>query len=68
MDKINEIKEFLLKRRNLEKATMENEAEKDDGFFDADSHSGGNFDDCYQMGKDNGEAELIEEILDIIKF
>jgi len=66
MEKLEKMKEFLLKRRNEEKAKMEQEAVEEDGYFDASSYSGGNFDDCYYMGKEVGEAELIEEILSIL--
>lgn len=66
MGKLEEIHEFLLKRRNEKTAKMEQDAIEKDGFFDADSYSGGNFDDCYYMGKEVGEAELIEEILSLI--
>jgi len=66
-NKIKLLKEFLLKYRNEEKANIEKKAIEEDGFFDANSYSGGNFDDCYQMSKEVGEAELIEEILEILK-
>lgn len=63
---IKTIKDFLLEKRNKDNANMEYEAEWNDGYFNPESYSGGNFDDCYQMGKNNGEAELIEELLKII--
>lgn len=68
MEKFEILKTFLLKRRNVQKAKMEQDAVEEDGFFDADSYSGGNFDDCYNMGKEVGEAELIEEILLILEM
>lgn len=32
-------------------ANMEEKAIEEDGYFDAQDYSGGNFDDCYYMGK-----------------
>ncbi len=61
--KYDEIVEYLLKNRNIKKATREEEAIEEDGYFDANSYSGGNFDDAYQMGKEGGEAEFIEDLL-----
>lgn len=58
------IKEFLLKRRNESKANLRKEAIEEEGYFDADSYSGGNFDDCVNMGIEIGEAEFIEKLLD----
>lgn len=59
-------KELLLKRRNKELSEMEYRCSEKHGYFDAQDASGGNFDDCYNLGKRVGEAELIEEILPFI--
>ena len=59
---------MLLKRRDTEKADMVENAIKEDGYFDANSYSGGNFDDAFQMGCEVGEAELIEELLIILNI
>lgn len=59
--------EYLLKHRNQNKAIIEQEAIEEDGYFDADSYSGGNFDDCYNLGKEIAEAEFIEQLLSIIE-
>jgi hypothetical protein len=64
---MKELKEFLLKRRDEEKAGMESRLIAANGYFDVQDCSGGNFDDCYQLGKDVGEAELIEEILPFVE-
>ena len=66
MEKLQEVKEFLLKRRNLENANLQENAIEEDGYLDAQDYSGGNFDDCLQLGIEIGEAELIEEILFIL--
>ena len=63
MGQLQELKAFLLTRRNEKNSKMEEDAIESEGFFDAQDYSGGNFDDCYYMGKENGEAELIEELL-----
>lgn len=46
------------------------EPEEYDPDFDAQSASGGNFDDCYNMGRDlghtEGEADLAATIRDIL--
>lgn len=64
--KYDEIVAFLLKNRDINKSNMEEEAIEEDGYFDVDSYSGGNIDDAYTMGKDNGEAQLIEHLLYIL--
>jgi hypothetical protein len=63
---MKELKEFLKKRRNIEKSTLVEDAIERDGYFDATDFSGGNFDDAFQLGQECGEAELIEEILYIL--
>lgn len=59
----NALKEFLTKRRNTEKATLCDRETEKNGYFDAQDFSGGNFDDCFSLGMEVGEAQLIEEIL-----
>lgn len=63
MEQLSEIKEWLLRNRNEIKANMETKAIEKEGFFDAQDFSGGNFDDCFNLGKEIGRAELIEELL-----
>ena len=63
---MKELKEFLKKRRNLEKSTLVEDAIERDGYFDADAWSGGICNDAFQLGQECGEAELIEEILYIL--
>lgn len=36
----------------------------DDDYFDPQDMSGGNFDDCYNMGIEEGNIQLAREILD----
>lgn len=38
----------------------------EDDYFDAQDMSGGNFDDCYNMGIDEGNTQLAREILDML--
>ena len=66
--KLDKIKELLLKRRNIRNATLIEKAEEEDGYFDAQDYSGGNFDDAFNLGRDVGEAELIEELLSILNI
>lgn len=68
MNELEKIKELLLKRRNIRNATLIEKAEEEDGYFDAQDYSGGNFDDAFNMGRDIGEAELIEELLFILNI
>jgi len=63
---MKELKEFLKKRRNLEKSTLVEDAIERDGYFDAAVSSGGNFDDAFQLGQECGEAELIEVLFYIL--
>lgn len=67
-EKYDEILFHLLKNRDIHKANREQEAIDEDGYFDADSYSGGNFDDAYQMGKEGGEAEFIEDLLHMLGY
>lgn len=66
-EKLQQIKDLLLKMRNVEKSQMQEDAIKEDGYFDIQSYCGGNFDDCYYMGKEVGEAKLIERILALLE-
>ena len=68
MEALEKIKELLIKRRNLEKANLEEEANKGDNYFNVDDYVGGNIDDAFYLGKECGEAELIEELLGILKL
>ena len=68
MEQLTKLKELLIKRRNIKMATLVEKAEETDGYFDAMDHSGGNFDDAFNLGKDVGEAELIEELLIILNI
>jgi len=62
---IDQLKMFVLERRNISKAKIEDEAIKEDGYFNAREYSGGNFDDYYIMGKECGEAQFIEELISL---
>ena len=66
MENLEKVKELLMKRRNLNKIKMYEDAIEEEGFFNANDYSGGNFDDAFMLGMDIGEAQLVEEILAII--
>ena len=68
MEELEKIKELLLKRRNIRNATIVDRVTEEDGYFDAQDFSGGNFDDAFNFGRDVGEAELIEELLFILNI
>jgi len=70
MEALKKIKELLIKRRDLEKANLEKEAIKNGGYLDVDDYdyTGGNIDDAFELGKECGEAKLIEELLGILKL
>jgi len=68
MEALKKIKELLIKRRDLEKANLEKEAIKNGGYLDVYDYTGGNIDDAFELGKECGEAELIEELLGILKL
>lgn len=38
-----------------------------DGDFDPQSWSGGNFDDCYYMGREDGDIDAAREILSLLQ-
>lgn len=50
----------LLARANREYGY---DADKD---FNPMDYSGGNFDDCYEMGKDHADADAAQEILNLL--
>lgn len=66
MENLEKVKELLLKHRNLNKVKMYEDAIEEEGFFNANDYSGGNFDDAFTLGMDIGEAQLVEELLVII--
>ena len=66
MEPLEKIKELLMNRRHLKNATLIRMEEEKNGYFDAQDFSGGNFDDAFNLGRDVGEAELIEELLQIL--
>ena len=68
MEELEKIKELLLKRRNTKTADIVEKAIEKDGYFDAQDYSGGNFDDTFELGREVGEAELIEELLAILNI
>ena len=68
MEELEKIKELLLKRRNTKTADIVEKAIEEDGYFDAQDYSGGNFDDAFELGREVGEAELIEELLAILNI
>ena len=53
---------------NESKANIEEECSDSDNIFNVDEHCGGNYDDCYQLGKEVGEAQFAEELMEIIQF
>lgn len=66
IDNLQELVPFLQKHRNLQKAKLVEEAEAEDGYFDADSYSGGNITDAFDLGQETGKAELIEDLIDLL--
>ena len=65
---MEQIKQFLLKRRNPQMATLIERAVEEDGYLDVQDYSGGNFDDAFELGMDVGEAQFIEELLTILNI
>lgn len=49
----------------VKRASVENGYEADDN-FNPYNYSGGNFDDCYQLGMEHADADAAREILDIL--
>ena len=68
METLKEIKKLLLERRDLENANLEKEDYKRIGYFNVSGYVGGNVDDAFYLGKECGEANLIEELLGILKL
>ena len=66
MNKLQQITETLLQKRDQEKANLVKEATEENGYFDIDDYAGGNQDDAFDLGQKTGKAELIEELLKII--
>jgi len=62
MDKLEQIKEYLLEIRN-EKLYERLANQMEEGDFDVYDASGGNSDDAFSLGADWGEAALIETLL-----
>lgn len=63
MDKLEQVKEYLLERRN-EKLYKRIANEMEEGScFNAYDASGVNSDDAFSLGSDWGEAALIETLL-----
>ncbi len=56
---INKLKTLAQKRSVYDHLT-------DDEYFDPQDVSGGNFDDCYQSGIDEGNTQLAREVLDML--
>jgi hypothetical protein len=68
METLEEIKKLLLERRNLENANLIENAIEEEGYLNVDDYVGGNIDDAFELGRECGEAELIEELLGILKL
>ena len=66
MEKLEEVKQLLLSRRNKEFLDELNDYEESEGYLDINDWCGGNIDDAYQEGIKTGEAELIEKLLKLI--
>ncbi len=49
----------------VKRAAVENGYEADDDFNPYD-YSGGNFDDCYQMGLEHADSDTAQEILTLL--
>ena len=64
---LNELKELLLKRRGRGLINNYNQYVEEDGYFNVQDISGGNFDDAFQLGLDLGEAFFVEELLELLK-
>ena len=62
MNKLEQVKEYLLERRN-EKLYKRIANEMEEGDFDSYDSSGGNSDDAFSLGADWGEAALVENLL-----
>jgi hypothetical protein len=59
--------EELVKRlKSLAEKRSDYDHLNDDDYFDPQDMSGGNFDDCYSMGIDEGYTQLAREVLDML--
>ncbi len=58
---INRLKTFAQKRSDYDHRA-------EDDYLDPQDMSGGNFDDCYNMGIDEGYTQLAREILDTLSI
>ena len=63
-------RKFIVELTYAEYNALCNRAEKspkdDDGDFDPQSWSGGNFDDCYYLGREDGDIDAAREILSLL--
>ena len=64
---MEKIKELLLTIRNQKILDMITEEEVSEGYFAIDDHVGGNADDAFEIGKEVGEAELVEILLRMLE-
>jgi hypothetical protein len=64
---MEKIKELLLTIRNQKILDMITEEEVSEGYFAIYDHVGGNVDDAFEMGKEVGEAELVEILLRMLE-
>ena len=64
---LQKIKELLLTIRNQKILDMITEEEVSEGYFAIDDHVGGNVDDAFEMGKEVGEAALVEILLRMLE-
>jgi hypothetical protein len=58
---INKLKKLAEKRSDYDHLS-------DDDYLNPQDISGGNFDDCYNMGIDEGQTQLAREILDSLNI
>ena len=64
---MDELLEFLLERRDVDKAQLIPNAIETHGYFDVEMYSKGT-EQAFTIGQETAEAELIERILRIIKY
>lgn len=63
--KLEEIKQKLSKLAER-KTWSESSAQDGEEFMNPQDMSGGNYDDCYAGGQEDGETELAREILEML--
>lgn len=63
---INE--ELIGKLKNLAEKRSDYDYLKDDDYLNPQDMSGGNFDDCYDMGIEEGNTQLAREVLDMLEI